>query len=202
MTSIHSGLSLTAERHDDGEEITVASLAVVSTQSAVRINVYENIPFAGGDGDYSILSVLFGPHSIGEGICNFLLHIHVCLYHNKVHACRKAVMDFPWMDAVSHIKGSNKAWRASFPCASAVNVQCHNNIVDADFLHIRGDAHVRLRYCSQVTVTGAAFMNLRGILTLVRRATAIKNYHPITDATFVNLRKIQSLDMSLCSRAI
>ena len=28
------------------------------------INVYENIPFAGGDGDYSILSVLFGENSV------------------------------------------------------------------------------------------------------------------------------------------
>ena len=60
MTSIHSDLSLTAERHDNGEEIIDAGLEGDSVQSAVRINVYKNIPFAGGDGDYSILSLLFG----------------------------------------------------------------------------------------------------------------------------------------------
>ena len=54
MTSIHSGLSPTAEHRDDGEEIIDAGSEGDSDQSAVRINVYENIPFAGGDGDYSI----------------------------------------------------------------------------------------------------------------------------------------------------
>ena len=44
-------------------------------QSSPRINVYENIPFAGGDGDYSILSVLFGAHSIGGGIFGYLTMI-------------------------------------------------------------------------------------------------------------------------------
>jgi hypothetical protein len=68
IDAIHSDLSSTAERHGDGEEIIDAALEGASVQSAVRINVYENIPFAGGDGDYSILSVLFGAHSIGEGI--------------------------------------------------------------------------------------------------------------------------------------
>ena len=36
-------------------------------QSSPRINVYENILFAGGDGDYSILSVLFGDTQLEEG---------------------------------------------------------------------------------------------------------------------------------------
>ena len=64
MTSIRGDLSPTAEHRDDGEEIIDARLEGASDQFAVRINVYENIPLAGGDGDYSILSVLFGLHSI------------------------------------------------------------------------------------------------------------------------------------------
>ena len=71
VDAIHSDLTSTAERRDDGEEIIAAALERDSVQSALRINVYENITFAGGDGDYSILSVLFGPHSIGEGIFVF-----------------------------------------------------------------------------------------------------------------------------------
>ncbi len=70
-----------------------------SDQSAVRINVYENIPFAGGDGDYSILSILFGLHSIGGGIFSFLTMIDSNKVRVQCVECRKAVMDFPWMDA-------------------------------------------------------------------------------------------------------
>jgi hypothetical protein len=169
IDAIHSDLSSTAERHEEGEEIIDAALEGASAQSAVRINVYENIPFAGGDGDYSILSVLFGAHSIGEGIFSYL----TMKDSNKVRVqcveCRDAVMDFPWMDAKSRIKGSVKAWRAAFPCARAVNVSYRIDIVDADFIHIRGDARVRLHtvnmgWCHNVT--DAAFVYLRGIHTL------------------------------------
>jgi len=55
MTSIRGDNTLTAQSQDDSQEI-------IATQAIPRINVYENIPFAGGDGDYSILSVLFGAH--------------------------------------------------------------------------------------------------------------------------------------------
>ena len=50
MTSIQGDVTSTALSRDDGVEITATSLTGASTQSAVRINVYENIPFAGGDG--------------------------------------------------------------------------------------------------------------------------------------------------------
>ncbi len=73
MTSISDTLPSTAQSLDDGEEITAAAFGGASIQSAPRINVYENIKFAGGDGDYSILSVLFGPHSIGEGVYSLFL---------------------------------------------------------------------------------------------------------------------------------
>jgi hypothetical protein len=93
---------------------------------------------------------------------------------NKVRVqcveCRQAVMDFPWMDAESQISGSVKAWRAAFPCARAVNVSKRNNIVDADFVHIRGDAWVRLHtvnmgYCD--SVTDAALCIYEGFTRLI-----------------------------------
>ena len=58
--------------------------------------------------------------------------------------CRKAVMDFPWLDDNSRIRGSVKKWRAAFPYAGAVNASLRNDIIDSDFVHIRGDARVRL----------------------------------------------------------
>ena len=53
------------------KKITATGLEGVSGQAPPKINVFENIPFAGGDGDCSILSVLFGAHSIGKGIFSF-----------------------------------------------------------------------------------------------------------------------------------
>ena len=161
VDAIQSDLSSTARSHEDGEEIIAVALEGASDQSAVRINVYENIPFAGGDGDYSILSVLFGAHSIGEGIFGFLNMIDSNKVRVQCVECRQAVMDFPWMDEKSRITGSVKAWRAAFPVARAVNVSERQDIVDADFVHIRGDARVRLhtvdmRWCR--SVTDAAFV--------------------------------------------
>jgi hypothetical protein len=227
MTSIHSDLSLTAERHDDGEEIIAAGLEGASAQSGVRINVYENIPFAGGDGDYSILSVLFGLHSIGGGIFSFLTMIDSNKVRVQCRECRQAVMDFPWMDASyeSRVSGSVRAWRAAFPVARAVNVWNRSDIVDADFVHIRGDARVRLHTvnmmhckrvtdaafvhlrgihtlnmigCKQATITDAAFVHLRGIHTLNMSSC---NQVTITDSAFIHLRGIHTLDMSSCNQA-
>ena len=167
-----------------------------SVQSAVRINVYENIPFAGGDGDYSILSVLFGAHSIGEGIFGFLNMIDSNKVRVQCVECRQAVKDFQWMDAESRIKGSVKAWRAAFPVARAVNISHRNDIVDADFVHIRGDARVRLHTVDVAgcqRVTDAAFVYLRGIHTL-----DMSYCRRITDAAFVHLRGIHTLNMTLC----
>ena len=222
MTSIHSDLTSTVERRDDGEEITAAALFVPPAQSAVRINVYENIPFAGGDGDFSILSVLFGPHSIGKGIFCFITMIDSNKVRVQCRECRQAIMDFPWMDSTSKIKGSIEKWRASFPVARAVNVSERKDIVDADFVHIRGDARARLHTvdmnrckavtdaafvylrgihtlnmfgCNQMTITDAAFVHLRGIHTLSMGAC---NQETITDAAFVNLRGIHTLNMGVC----
>ena len=218
MTSIHSDLSSTAEHNDDGEEIVATALEGASVQSAVRINVYENIPFAGGDGDYSILSVLFGAHSIGGGIFGFLNMIDSNKVRVQCRECQQAVKDFPWMDAVSKVTGSVKKWRAAFPCARAIEISHRMDIVDADFVHIRGDERVRLhtvimRQCLMVSdaaliylrgihtlnilacwqFSDASFANLRGLHTLFMQGCI-----QLSDAAFVHLRGIQVLDMSFC----
>ena len=225
MTSIRIDLPSTAERRDDGEEIAAAALGGTSDHLILRINVYENIPFAGGEGDYSILSVLFGLHLIGGGIFSFLTMIDSNKVRVQCVECRDAVMDFPWMDIQSRIKGNIKAWRAAFPVARAVNVSYRNDIVDADFVHIRGDARVRLHTvnmwkckrvtdaafvhlrgihtlnimdCNQATITDSAFIHLRGIHTLRMSGC---NQATITDSAFIHLRGIHTLNMSFCDQA-
>ena len=166
-----------------------------------KINVYEKIPFAGGDGDYSILSVLFGAHSIGEGIFGYLNMIDSNKVRVQCVECRKAVMDFPWLDIDSRIKGSVSAWRTAFPVARAVNVSYRYDLDDADFAHIRGDARVRLHSVNMDgcrAVTDAAFIHLRGINTLYMYSC---NQETITDAAFVHLRGIHKLNMSRCNQA-
>ena len=198
ITTIRGDLSSTVQSRGHGIEISATALDGASDQAIPRINVYENIPFAGGDGDYSIMSVLFGAHSIGGGILGYLTMID----SNKVRLlcieCRQAVMDFPWMDN-SRIKGSIKAWRAAFSCARAVYIYNRQDIVDADFVHIRGDARVRLHtvnmsFCR--SLTDAAFVHLRGIHTLDMRYC---RQVTITDAAFVHMRGIHTLYVCLLS---
>jgi hypothetical protein len=177
ITTIHSDKPSTAQNHEDGEEIIAAALEGASTESALRMYDFKNIPFAGGDGTHSILSVLFGAHSIGGGIFGYLNMKDSNKVRVQCVECRKAVMEFPWMDDESNIKGNIEAWRASFPCARAVNISGRRDLVDADFVHIRGDARVRLHTVNMsgcYKVTDAALVHLRGIHTLDIRYCAIK----------------------------
>ena len=186
-----------------GQEISATGSSRGYFPSAIRINVYDNIPFAGGDGDYSILSVLAGPHSIGGGIFGFLNMIDSNKVRVQCVECRKAVMDFPWMDDDSRIKGSIRAWRAAFPAARAANVSGRFDLVDADFVHIRGEAqHARLHtviMCNCCEITDAAFVQLRGIHTLDMSCCYQKS---ITDAAFAHLRGIHKLTTIKCSVSV
>ena len=67
------------------------------------------IPFAGGEGTHSVLSILDGAHSIGEGFLGFLTMKESNALRGVCVEFREAVMDFPWMDRKSHIKGSLRA---------------------------------------------------------------------------------------------
>ena len=99
------------------------------------------------------------------------------------------------MDSKSRIRGGVEAWRKSFPYARAVNVSRRNDIIDADFVHIRGDARVRLHTVSMAqcsSVTNEAFEHLRGIHTL---DMAVCYQDTITDAAFVHL---SGLNVMLC----
>ena len=159
------------------------------------------IPFAGGGGSKSVLSILARVHSLGGGIFSFLTMKDSNNVRPVCVELRQAIMDFPWMDKESKIKGSVKAWRKAFPYARVVNVSWRQDIVDADFVHIRGDARVRLHtvkmwHCG--SVTDAAFVHLRGIHALNMSGC---DQATITDAAFVHLRGIHTLDMCDCTQA-
>ena len=186
---------------------------------------FYDVPFAGGEGDYSVLSHLNGAHSIGEGILGFLTMVDSNALRCVCKEFRETVMDFPWMDANSWMSGNVQAWRMAFPRARAVNVSGRDDLFDSDFVYIRGDAraclhtldmsrcrrvtdaafvHLRgiqelyMNDCDQATITDAAFVHLRGIHSLNMWGC---NQETITDAAFVHLRGIQTLNMSECNQA-
>ena len=161
----------------------------------------QRIPFAGGKGTHSVLSVLAGAHSIGEGFLGFLTMEESNALRCVCKEFREAVMDFPWMDFVTYLGGDLKVWREAFPAARAVNVSDRRDLVDSDFVHIRGDARARLHTVNMMScsgVTDAAFVHLRGIHTLNMSRC---NQATIMDAAFVHLRGIQSLNMFCCNQA-
>jgi hypothetical protein len=152
-------------------------------------NVVANLDFAGGSGTHTVLSVLAGEHSIGGGILQYCDMREATILRLVCPEFLEAVKEFPWVDAKTEIKGSVKKWRAIFPYAQAVNVSNRNDIIDADFVHIRGDARARVHTvimprCGRVT--DAAFEHLDGRLTLLDvrccarlSAQAIALLHPV-----------------------
>ena len=66
-------------------------------------------PRAGGEGNHFVLSIFNGVYSIGEGFIGFLAIKESNALRSVCVEFLDAVMDFPWMDAKSIIKGSLRA---------------------------------------------------------------------------------------------
>ena len=122
--------------------------------------------------------------------------------------CREflaAVTEHPWEDMGTVIQGSVAAWRACFPHARCARVRKGDAddgdeiraapVVDAD-LHFEGLRELNMADCRDVT--DAAFVHLRGIHTL---DMSWCDQATITDAAFAHLVGIQSLNMQGCEQA-
>ena len=103
---------------------------------------FDKVPFAGGEGTHSVLSILNGAHSIGEGFFRFVTMKEKNALRLVCKEFRKAVMDFPWMDAKSQITGSLRALRAAFPahgrsmsCGDAISSSRISSIFEAMRVH-------------------------------------------------------------------
>ena len=108
---------------------------------------------------------------------------------------RDAVAAAPWADSSTPITGSLRAWRACFPAARAAKLQGRSD-VDPCFLLKRGDINPEgMFFCWQSIITDADFVHLRGIHTLDMTDCIQEG---ITDAAFAHLRGIHTLDMSGC----
>ena len=126
------------------------------------------------DLDYgsTFLSILAGPHSVGEGILSFFDTKEARVIRLVCSEFREAVAVVPWADIETRIWGNVRGWRSSFPRATKANISVeylqlrHNAIVDADFVYFEGIHTLDMSYCRQAGITDAAFVHLKGIHTL------------------------------------
>ena len=136
---------------------------------------YGGVPLAGGDGGTSILSTL-GRAAGGNALLALLDTRDATALRGVCREARDEVSAYPWDDAGAYdaasrewvggtrIAGSLALWRACFPHAISADVHDRGDLVDADFVHLRGVRRLNMMRCSGDT--DDAFVHLRGIHTL------------------------------------
>ena len=90
------------------------------------------------------------------------------------------------------IEGPLGAWRAANPDALVANVYRRDDLVDADFVLLKGIKALNMSLCSNPGLTDAAFVHLRGLHTLWMAGC---DQASITDAAFVHLEGLHTLWM-------
>jgi hypothetical protein len=179
------------------------------TRASKRGRALSGKPFVShrADRDYgtTVLSVLAGAHSVGEGVLGFFDTREARALRLVCSEFREAVAVVPWADMGTRIRGNVRGWRASFPRATKANIsvdfsypQRHNAIIDADFVHFEGIYTLNMSWCNQAGITDSAFVHLKGIHTLNMVGCSQAG---ITDAAFFHLKGIHTLDMSGCHQA-
>jgi hypothetical protein len=146
----------------------------MSTHESKRGRALSGKPFVShrADRDYgsTVLSVLAGALSVGDGVFGFFDTREARALRLVCSEFREAVAVVPWADMRTRIRGNVGGWRRSFPRATKANIGRgrgrHNAIVDADFVHFEGIHTLDMSRCDQVGITDAAFVHLKGIHTL------------------------------------
>ncbi len=149
----------------------------MSTHENKRGRALSGKPFASHRNDHdfgsTVLSVLTGSHSVGEGILGFFNTHEARVLRLVCSEFREAVAVVSWADLGTRIWRNVGGWRASFPRATKANIslgwsdpQVHNAIVDTEFVHFEGIHTLKMSRCSQAGIADTAFVHLKGIHTL------------------------------------
>ena len=96
------------------------------------------------------------------------------------------------------IEGSLQEWRQQNPYATVANIEDRKDLIDADFIYLRGIKWLNMSKCNQDDITDAAFSSLKGIHKL---NMAECKQPGISNEAFVNLKGIHTLNMMGCSQA-
>ena len=160
----------------------------------VDVDEPSRFPFALPRGEApvtTLLSVLQGAHSVGEGIFGFFSTREANTLRLVCGEFRDAVSEARWHDETTRVSGPLEAWRACFPNARAANVAGREYLRDADFARLAGLKALNMSGCRRITGAGLAY--LTGIHTLDMRGCT-----GITDAGLAHLAGIHTLDMRKC----
>lgn len=112
----------------------------------------------------------------------------------------------PWDDLETRIGRKDvpirrclDCWRESMPFALAANVSSASDLVDADFVRLRGLVSLDISRGGypKAAITDLAFAHLVGVRKLIMRFC---NQSTITDAALANLRGVEELDMLRCDQ--
>jgi hypothetical protein len=153
------------------------------------------VPLAGGTQE-TLLS------EVGPVLLRFVSTADACALRLVCREFLAAVTEHPWEDRRTAIQGNIRSWRACFPRARCANVQQRGvasretrvtPLVDADFVHFEGLREVYMAGCN--AVTDASFVSLRGINTL---DMSYCDQQSITDSAFAHLHGIKWLSIRGC----
>jgi hypothetical protein len=156
----------------------------------------------GGNRPYNLMSILYGAHSIGEGILGFCALRDANNLRLTCKELRDEVNEFRWMDMKTRINGSLQLLRTCFPLIRGVNLTHRFDLTAADFQWLRGIKHLIVcgdddpdddEIAMHMTFPDAAFEHIHGIESL-----DISDCNQLTDAAFVHLKGIHTLKMSNC----
>jgi hypothetical protein len=107
---------------------------------------------------------------------------------------RLIVSIYPWTDAETLIRGNLTLWRQCFPHAIAANVSGRKDLVDHDFVLFRDIKQLRMNNCGECKVTDAAFVNLCGIHTL-----EMNGCPQFTNAALLHVNNVHTLSINECT---
>ena len=96
------------------------------------------------------------------------------------------------------ITGSLEIWRKENPTVNVARLNGRKDLVDADFIHLRGIKALSIAACNQEGLTNKAFENLVSLSVLNMSGC---NQATITDAAFSHLRFCKKLLMKGCNQA-
>ncbi len=169
--------------------------------SAPAPALHMKVPLAGADAAGNPTETLLS--EVGLVLLRFFNTQEACTLRLVCREFVEAVRVQQWEDRDTVITGSVAAWRACFPRARCANVQKgglkgyrRNPLVNTDIAHFEGLRELNMADCCDVT--DAAFVHLRGIHTLDMTGC---DQRFITDAAFAHLAGIQWLSIFGCDQA-
>ena len=155
-------------------------------------NNSSKFPFIAGEGDAAnIFSHLNAEHSFGVGILGFLTAANASALAQTSKRGAQVVREFEWADN-TRIKGKLADWHSRFPNATTANLQGRTDLVDSDFIYLRGIKKLNISGCTGIT--DLAFEQIRGVEEL-----DMSDLPQITDAALTNLVGIHIFNMSGCT---